>query len=466
MKKNSANRPRKSAQDKSARFDPSLPQLQAHAAGIDLGAREHWVAVPAEHSTPHVRPFGCYTPDLHAMAAWLRDCGITTIAMESTGVYWVPVFQVLETYGFEVKLVDAHHVKNVSGRKSDVSDCQWLQQLHSVGLLAAAFRPEQAICVLRGYCRQREHLVQSCAQHIHLMHKALEQMNLQLHKAISDVTGVTGFKIIRAIVAGEHDPKVLVKHRHSQVKSSPQTIVDALTGDYRPEHVFALKQAVELYDVFQQKLEDCDEQIQAHLATFERRAEAETLPPHRNKTKGKRRKNEPYFDLRKALYEVSGVDLTQIDGIDALTAQVIISECGSDMSSFATEKHFASWLGLCPNNRKTGGKIRSRRTRPVRNRIANALRIAARSLHRSKSALGAYYRRMKGRLGPPKAIMATAHKLARLVYRMFKYGQAYHDVGEKAYEERFQQRRIHVLIKNARHMGYELLEKETGEIVS
>lgn len=466
MKQDSASAPQKSRSHRSVPFAPSLPQLHPDAAGIDLGAREHWVAVPADRSTSPVRRFGCYTPDLHAMAAWLRDCGIATIAMESTGVYWVPVFQMLESYGFEVKLVDAHHVKNVSGRKSDVSDCQWLQQLHSVGLLAAAFRPEEAVCVLRSYCRQREHLVQSCAQQIHLMHKALEQMNLQLHKAISDVAGVTGMKIIRAIVAGERDPQVLAEHRHPQMKSSFKTIVDALTGDYRPEHVFSLKQAVELYDVFQDKLADCDAQIKAHLETFERRADATTLPTPRNKTKGKRRKNEPYFDLRKALYEVSGVDLTQIDGIDALTAQVILSECGPDMSPFSTEKHFASWLGLCPNNRKTGGKIRSRRTRPVQNRIATALRLAAHSLHHSKSALGAYYRRMNARLGPPQAIMATAHKLARLVYRILKYGQSYHDVGEQAYEERFQRRRLHALITNARKMGYELTQIPTAEIVS
>jgi len=466
MKHNTTKPSKKSDRGNVVKYTTSLPKQHPHCAGIDLGAREHWVAVPPDHSETPVRSFGCCTPDLQAMGAWLRECGITSVAMESTGVYWVPVFQILETFGLEVKLVDAHHVKNVSGRKSDVSDCQWLQQLHSVGLLAAAFRPEDSICVLRSYCRHRESLVQGCAQQIHHMQKALEQMNLQLHKVISDISGVTGFKIIRAIVAGERDPQVLAQHRHPNIKCSTEKIMDALTGDYRPEHVFALQQAVELYDIFQCKVQQCDEQIQAHLSTFERKAQAGSIPAHRNKTKGKRRKNEPYFDLRKSLYEVAGVDLTQIDGIDALTAQVILSECGHDMSPFPTEKHFASWLGLCPNNRKTGGKIRSRHTRHVQNRIANALRVAAHSLHHSKSALGAFYRRMKGRLGPAKAIMATAHKLACQIYRMLKFGQEYHDIGAQAYEERFLEKRRRALINNAKDLGYDLVDGKTGELVS
>ena len=447
-------------------YSQKLPSIHPRAAGIDLGAREHWVAVSPKDKQARVRSFGCYTPDLHEMAQWLKTCGVETIAMESTGVYWVPVFEILEAYGFDVNLVDAHHVRNVSGRKSDVSDCQWLQQLHSVGLLAAAFRPEDDICTLRTYTRQRGRFVRACADQIRLMHKALEQMNLQLHKAISDVSGVTGFKIMRAIVAGEHDPEVLVQHRHPQMKSSRATIIKALTGNYREEHLFTLQQALELYDLFQQKIQECDTRIEAHLATFTPRATEDTIPPRRNKTKGRRRKNEPYFDLRSQLYQVAGVDLTQIDGIDALTAQTLLSECGHTMDAFPTEKHFASWLGLCPNNRKTGGRIRSRHSRSVQNRAATALRLAAYSIHRSHSAIGAYYRRLRSRIGAPKAITATAHKLACLVYRMIKYGQHYVDIGEKAYEERFRKQRMRALLNNARRMGYILVAEQTGEIVS
>jgi len=440
-----------------------LRQIHRNAAGIDVGSTEHYVAVPEDRSDTPVRVFGCTTPDLHAMARWLAECSIDKIAMESTGVYWIPVVQVLEQYGLKVIVVDAHYIKNVPGRKSDVVDCQWIQELHTFGLLRGAFRPDRNIRTLRSYWRHREGLVQSCAQQIHLMHKALEQMNLQLHKVLSDVTGLTGMKIIRAIVDGERNAVELARMKHPLVKSSEEDLVKALTGEYCPEHLFALRHAVELYDVFQTKLGECDREMEKYMATLESKANPKDLGGKRTQ---KRRKNQAHFDLRKELFRLSGVDLTRIDGIDALTAQTIICECGFDLSAFPTEKHFASWLGLCPNNRITGGRVRNTRTRKVQNRAATALRIAAQSLHRSHSALGAFLRRLKARLGAPKAITAAAHKLARLVYRMLKYGMVYVDKGQDYYEQQHQQRVLKNLAKRAKQMGYQLIRPQTAELVS
>jgi transposase len=437
--------------------------VHPHAAGIDLGSQHHYVAVPADRDAEPVRRFGCLTPDLREMARWLKACGIETVAMEATGVYWIPVMQVLEEAGLEVFLVDARQAKNVPGRKTDVKDCQWLQQLHSLGLLTPAFRPADAVCVLRSYWRHRKSLVELVSMQIQWMHKSLEQMNVQLHKVLSDVTGVTGMKILRAIVRGERDPVVLARMRHPLVHSSEETIVQALTGDWRAEHLFTLGQALELYDVYQQKIQACDQQIEAYMKTLEGRVEAKDLP---KSPAGARRKNQAHFDLRAQLHRWSGVDLTRIDAIDAMTAQTVLSECGIDMSRFATEKHYSSWLGLCPNHEITGGKVRRRRTRKVRNRAAQALRLAAQSLHHSQTALGAYYRRMRGRLGPAKAITATAHKLAILVYRMLKYGMEYVDQGQQAYERRYQQQSLKSLAKRARQMGYAMVNIDSGELVS
>jgi len=301
------------------------------------------------------------------------------------------------------------------------------------------------------------------AMQIHLMHKSLEQMNLQLHKVLSDVTGVTGMKILKAILAGERDPVVLAQMRHPLVKSSEDTIAQALTGDWRAEHLFVLRQAVELYEIYQEKIAACDREIEKYMQSLDARADAEDLEP---REKGPRRKNQPHFDLRGQLYALTGTDLTRIDAIDAMTAQTVISECGIDMSRFATEKHYSSWLGLCPNHVITGGKVRRRRTRRVRNRAAQALRVAAQSLHRSKTALGAYYRRMRSRLGPAKAITATAHKLAILIYRMLKYGMDYVDQGQQAYEKQYQERTRKLLAKRVKQMGYAMVDLQTGELVS
>ncbi len=443
-----------------------LRVMHPDAAGIDIGATEHFVAVPEDRDDAPVRSFGVLTTDLHAMARWLKACRVTTVAMESTGVYWIPVAEVLEGQGLEVLLVDAHYVKNVPGHKSEVADSRWIQELHTFGLLRGAFRPEPQIRVLRAYWRQREDLVEQCARQIHMMHKALEQMNLQLHKVLTDVTGVSGQAILRAILAGERDPAALAAMARPGVKSSPETIAGALTGEYREEQLFVLRQAVELYDVFQAKIAACDCELQQYMARLAPAPVAQTAAPAPAAKRPRRRKNQPHFALAAELVRLTGVDLTRIDGISASTAQTILAECGRDLTAFRTEKHFASWLGLCPNHRITGGKIKRKRTRKVRNRAAEALRLAAQSLHHSRSALGACFRRFKARLGPAKAVTAIARKLACLVYRMLRYGQDYVDQGQEQYEQRYRERQLRCLQKQARHLGYQLISPDTGECVS
>ena len=442
-------------------LNDSLPVLRPNAAGIDIGSEAHFVSVPPDRTTEHVRRFGCYTSELRRMAEWLKSCGVETVAMESTGVYWVPVYEVLEEYGFELFLVDGRQTKNVTGRKSDVSDCQWTRTLHSYGLLSAAFRPARDIATLRAYWRQREGIVESCARQIHLMQKALEQMNVQLHKAVTDITGKTGMAIIRAIVGGEREPRILARHRQRGVKRSEAEIAEALTGHYRPEHVFALKQAVEAYDFFQAQMAACDLEIAPHFAQLPTKADQplESRPAYR-------RKNQPHFDLRAELHRTTGVDLTRVEGIDALTAQTVIAEGGSDMTPFPTDGHYASWIGLTPNNRQSGNRIRSRRTRRGNSRAALALRRAAQSLANSKSALGAEYRRKRAYLGAAKANVAMAHKLARIIYRLLKYGEQYVAEGMERYEQRQKELALRSLRRRAHTYGFALVSQATGEIVS
>jgi transposase len=432
------------------------------AAGIDVGSRRHWVAVPPDRDAEPVRAFGCTTPDLHELARWLGECGVKTVALESTGVYWVPVVQVLESHGLETVLVDAQRVKTVPGRKSDVQDCQWLQRLHTYGLLAGAFRPAREIVVLRAYWRHRATLVEEASRHVLRMHKALEQMNLAIHKALSDLTGVSGMRIVRALVAGERDPEALVRLCHPGVKAAPKDLVKALTGDCRPEHVFALKQSLALYDAIQDLVAECDREIQGAVRALPERAPGAAPGPAPRTP----RKNQPRFDLRAELVRRTGVDLTRIDGIDAMTAFTVISECGIDMTRFRSEKAFASYLGLCPHNRITGGKIKGSRTKRTRQRAATALRVAAQSLHASKSALGAYHRRMRRRLDPAQAITATAHKLARLVYRMLRHGQEYVDRGMDVYERDLRERTVNNLKRKAKHLGYTLVPLPDAGAVS
>lgn len=422
-----------------------LRSMNHHAAGIDIGSRSHFVAVPEGTDKQPVREFCTFTGDLERLAEWLAACGVTTVAMESTGVYWIPVFEILESHGFEVRLVNARHVKNVPGRKSDVLDCQWLQQLHTYGLLRGAFRPSEQVCTLRAYVRQRATLVRSSSSYIQRMQKALSQMNLQLHNVVADITGMTGMRIIKAILDGERTPEVLAAMRDKRCKNSASTIARSLKGHYRPEHLFSLRQAVELYEFHQEKIADCDRQILEQLSCFDSEDTPHDTPP---------------ADVGEALQRMSGVDLTSIDGIDTTTALKILAEIGTDMSRWKTAKHFASWLGLSPGTKVSGGKILSSKTKPAANKAAAAFRMAAFTLFKSKSALGAYLRRQRARLGSPKAITATAHKLARLVYAMLSDGSSYVDAGQEYYEERYRSRVVQNLKRKAQEMGFELVSRQ------
>ena len=429
------------------RLPKHLQHINTHAAGIDIGSRSHFVAVPEGTCEQVVREFSSFTDDLHLMADWLVACGVTTVAMESTGVYWIPVFELLESRGIEVKLVNARHVKNVPGRKSDVLDCQWLQRLHTYGLLAGAFRPAEQICALRAYVRQRMNLVRYSVSHVQHMQKALTQMNLRLANVVSDITGVTGMRIINAILQGERDPLVLAGMRDRRCKNSEETIARSLHGNFRAEHLFSLKQSVDLHTFYQGQIAECDRQILEQLAAFDAAETSEDEP--KDKLSG--------GTMNEALVRMSGVDLTRIDGIDTNSALKLIAEIGIDMSPWKSEKQFASWLGLCPGTKVSGGKVLNSKSKQVANRAAMTLRMSASALHHSKSALGAYMRRQRARLGAPKAITATAHKLARLVYSMLKYGTAYVDAGQDSYEERYRSRVVQNLKRKAKNLGFELI---------
>lgn len=444
---------------KTAPIPKHLEQINLWAAGIDIGATSHFIAVPEGCSEMSVREFKTFTSDLYALADWLKECGIQTIAMESTGVYWIPVYEILEEKGFEVTLVDARKVKNVSGRKSDVLDCQWVQQLHTYGLLTGAFRPADEVCELRAYIRQRSMLVKSASRYIQQMQKALTQMNLQLHHVISDVTGDTGMKIIRSIVKGERNPAILAEHRDPRCKSSINDIQSALTGNYRAEHLFALKQSLELYDYFQEKIEACDHEIEKKMAEFTTHSGVTDVPIEQlNPNKKKINKGSPGFNLGAELHRLTGVDLLAIPGVNNVTAMQLIGEIGLDMARWRDDKQFASWLGLCPGNNVSGGKRLSGKTKPSNNRAAATLRLAASTLYRSPTALGAYLRRLKSRKGPMKAITATAHKLAKIIYNMLRYGVAYMEAGQAYYEEQYRERKIRHMKKMAAELGYNLIE--------
>ena len=434
----------------------ALPQLNTNAAGIDVGGTSHFVAVPADRDAEPVREFRTFTGDLYRLAAWLTACGIETVAMESTGVSWIPLFQVLEARGFTVKLVDAHQLKQAPGRKSDVLDCQWLQQLHRFGLLAGAFRPDEQICVLRSYLRQRAMLATYAGQHVQHMQKALVQMNLQLQVVLEDITGATGRKIIRAVLAGERDPHTLAALRHGGCTHSEATIAAAWQGDWREEHLFALEQAVELVESSQATIVACDARIQAHLQQFPDRGGDEP-PPAGPPPRADR--HDLRFDATAELYRISGVDLTAVPGLQAHTVLKVLSEIGLDMTRWPSAKHFGSWLGLAPTNRVSGGTILSRRTKPTANRAAAALRVAAQSLHRSKSALGAFLRRKAAHLGMPKAITATAYTLARSIFSLLSSGHAYREPGQDAYERAHKQRAVRSLSKRARDLGFDLVKR-------
>jgi transposase len=445
-----------------------LQVMQARAAGIDVHAAVHFVAVPVasvpegfinpdEQLPKGVRKFGATTGELEALAAWLKDCHVQTIAMESTGVYWIPLFELLSSQGLEVLLVDPRQTKHAPGRpKTDVLDCQWIQRLHSYGLLTGSFRPADEIVVWRSYQRQREMQVNYTVQDVHHMQKALAEMNVKLTEVVADIVGQTGMKILKDIVAGERDPKKLAKHRHERCKATEAAIASALYGNWREEHLFALEQALELYEFHHRQIRACDERIERCLRSLLDKSGGAPLPaqvraPQTRKHTGVR------FDARALLFRMSGVDLTVIEGISEATALTILSEIGTDLSRFPSEKNFVSWLGLCPQHRGSAGKIFHRGVRRGANRAAKALRLAGYGCHHAKNALGAFYRRIQARSGGAKAVVATARKIAERVYRLLKYGQQYVRQAEEVYQAAYQMRLTKSLARKAESLGYKLV---------
>lgn len=434
----------------------SLKQLNLNAAGLDIGAAEIYAAVPEGRDEVSVRQFETFTADLHALADWLEACGVDTVAMESTSVYWIPVYEILEERGFELYLVNARHVKNVTGRKSDIIDCQWLQQLHTYGLLRGSFRPSQEICTLRTLLRHRGNLIRWRAAHIQHMQKALNLMNLHLTNVISDITGVTGMKIIRAIVAGERDPKFLAQYRDPNCKNSEEVIAKSLEGNYTSEHLFVLQQALELYDIYTAKVKVCDAEVEQLYSEFAPQVDITTKPLPPPKKKRRKNKNAPDYDLRSLLYQMTGVDLTAIDGLEVLTVQTIISEVGTDMNKWKSVKHFTSWLGLAPEKDVSAGKVLRTGTKKVKSRANLAFRQAAMGASRGQSALGVFYRRIRARHGPGVAIVATAHKIARIFYAMLKERRAYISPDLAEYEAKQKERAIRHLKRKAARLGLQV----------
>jgi len=426
--------------------------INPDSAGIDIGASSHFVAVPEDRFKDIFNEFGCYTSDLKNMIKWLKECRIKTVVMESTGSYWIPVFEMLDQAGFEVKLVDAHHLQNVGGRKSDVIDCQWLQQLHAHGLLSAAFRPEDEVVELRSYIRQRSMLIETAARHVQHMQKALIQMNIHLNNAISDLTGMTGMAILRAILSGERDPEKLAKMRNPRCQQPEEIIKKSLEGNYRAEHLFALKQAVEAYDFYQKKILECDEEIKKKLTQISPIEEASESKKRQRKPK----KYEYTFNVTEHLKALIGTDLTTIPGIDVSTALKIISEIGTDITKWSTVKHFCAWLGLCPGTRISGGRRLNSHTSHCTNKAAIAIRMAASSLSKSGTVLGAFLRRMKARMGPVEAVTATGHKIARAIYYMMLRKEDYQEAGADFYDKLHEEKTLKFLKKRAESMGYNL----------
>lgn len=451
---------RKFNQPKSKSATPVLPTLHPHAAGIDIGAREIYVAVPPGTSARTVRTFATFTEDLHALRDWLKECGVTTVAMESTGVYWIPLFQILEAAGIAVCLVNARHCKNLPGRKTDVQDCQWLQHLHAFGLLRGSFRPADQVCAVRTILRHRDALVRGAGRCVSHLHKALTQMNVQLHHVISDLTGVTGQAILRAILGGERDPQTLAALKDHRIKASRDVIAKSLRGDWRAEHLFTLQQTHALWQQHQTLIAACDTQIEAMLQTFDAKVDvtAAPLPPQTKTSHKKAQRNEPQFAARAECYRVLGVDLTAVPGFAPPTVLVMMCELGPDFAEkFPTAKHFGSWLGLCPDNRITGGKIYSVRTRDVKSRVAEALRLAAQSLWQAKNYFGDLYRRWKARLGSPKAITAMAHKLARILWHLLKYKQPFNPEVYAKEEAKMKRKKLQRLEQMAASLNYQLV---------
>lgn len=450
-----------SRRKKTAQRQP-LTVCEPNSAGIDIGAREIYAAIPPERAEQNVRSFGAFTVDLVALIDWLKASGVRSVAMESTGVYWVPLYQLLEDHGLKVCLVNARHVKNVPGRKSDVRDCQWLQYLHSVGLLRGSYRPPQRICALRSLSRHRQNLLQFGAQHLQHMQAALEQMNLKLTQVIDDISGVTGMAIIEAILSGQRKPAQLAKLRDRRIKASEATIAKALQGDWRAEHLFVLGQALESWKQVQLQLQHTDGQLAELALQLESKVDLEKnpLPPSTKiRARQKTSKNQPTGPWREQLYRLFGVDLTAIPGFSVGVAQTLLTEVGSDWRAFKTAGHFCSWLALCPDNDISGGKVLRRATRRIRQRVRTTLRMAASSLHRSKTLLGERFRRLRTRLGAPKAITAMAHQLARIAWHLVTY-QVNYDESVFALAEEQRLKRKHQQLRNLAYaLGFDLVPK-------
>jgi transposase len=431
--------------------------VHPHAAGLDIGAAEMVAAVPPDRDPKPVRAFGTFTVDLHALANWLVTCGVDTVAMESTGVYWIPIFEILEARGIKCQVVNARHLKRVPGRKSDWSDAQWLQKLHRFGLLSGSFRPDAEMRGLRTYLRYRQQLIEHRAPHILHMQKALGEMNIQLTQVLSDITGVTGLAIIRAIIAGERDPLTLARLRNPACKSSADDLAKALTGTWREELVFVLDQALAMFDHYTAHIAQCDAQLERQFSAMKPRwessAERVPLKPTKSRTKSK---NQPAFNARDHLDRVLGLDLTGVMGFSSALVLTIISEIGTDMGPWPTVKHFASWLGLAPKNEISGGKVLRSHTSKNTNRATQAFRQAAQSVARSDSALGAFYRRLRAKLGPEQAIVATAHKIARVVYHLLKYHEPFEETSAAEYDRQYREREIKYLQRKATKLGFTL----------
>jgi transposase len=444
---------------KSADELQSLAVVNPDAAGLDIGAEEIWSAVSPHHPGETVRCSGTFTPDLEVLIDWLQGYGVTTVVMESTGVYWVPIFEMLEARGIVCYLVNARHIKHVPGRKSDVMDCQWLQKLHTLGLLNGSFRPDAEMRTLRTYLRHRQQLIEHRAPHILHMQKAMQQMNIQLHHVLSDITGVTGMAILRAIVAGERNPKVLASFRQRTCKADEATIIRALTGTWQAEHLFVLEQSLALYDYYTTQIAECDEVVEQQYSTIKPRWDApEELPVLPPVKKRSRSKNKPPESTRQELFRIAGVDLVAVDGFSDSLAQTVLSEVGTDMSRFPTEKHFCSWLGLAPHNDVSGGKVLRSYTLKTDNRAGQAFRQAAAAVARSDSAFGAFYRRKRGQLGKMQAMVATAHKIARTVYHMLKNKTSYREMGAEVYEAQQREREVAALRRKAAKLGFTVVE--------
>lgn len=435
--------------------------VHPNAAGLDIGSREIYGCLPPDRAGESIRVFGTFTPDLHALAEWLVTNGIDTVAMESTGVYWIPAFEVLEARGLKVYLVNGRHVKHVPGRKSDVQDCQWLQKLHALGLLSASFRPDAEMCALRAYLRHRAELVTHRAAHILHMQKALQQMNIQLAQVLRDITGATGMAIVRAIVNGERNSVHLAQLRDVRCKSSEETIAKALSGTWKDEYVFALRQSLELYEFYTRQVEHCDAEIQRHYVTLKPRWEQPDVTENAPPIPRRKRSHPKEPDVAAEIVRLIGVDLAAVDGIGPGLAQTILSEIGTDVSKWPTDKHFASWLGLAPHNDISGGRVLRSRTLPTHNRAGQAFRQAATAVSRSSSALGAFYRRKRAQGGPIFAQAVTAHKLARIVYHMLKHRVQYEDIGAEAFGRIQREREVVLLCKKAAKLGLTLIQPES-----